>query len=99
MTPTTIVTLPSDGDGEHDDAALDARAMLIDQRTQAVLVEAVYLARDELDAGDIDRVILLPGAGRPSRPSSSPAAARARGASLSSCSAVIFARRYHPGAR
>ena len=34
--------------------------MLIDERTQAVLVDAVYLARDELDACDIDGVVRLP---------------------------------------
>ena len=43
---------------EDDDAALDLAAMLIDERAQAVLVEAADLARDELHAGDLDDVVL-----------------------------------------
>ena len=55
VTPTTIETLPSDGRGEDDDAALDLIAMLVDERAQAVLVEAADLPCNQLHAGDVDR--------------------------------------------
>ena len=57
VTPTTIETLPSDGRRQDDDAALDAGAMLIDERAEAVLVEAAHLARDQLHAGHVDRLV------------------------------------------
>ena len=65
VTPTTIETLPSDGRGEDDDAALDLVAMLVDERAQAVLVEAADLARDQLHAGDFDDVVVRAGRAPP----------------------------------
>src|SRR5438132_17181 len=44
---------------ENHDAALDAIAMAIDQRAEAVFVEAADLARNELHPRYIDRLILL----------------------------------------
>src|ERR1043166_490045 len=45
------------GSREDDNAALDAIAMLVDERAQAVLVETRDLAGHELHASDVDDVV------------------------------------------
>jgi hypothetical protein len=53
VTATTIVTLES------------SAAMAVGERAQTILVEAVHLARYELDAGNIDGLLLPPAACAP----------------------------------